>query len=122
MLVNCGVLLPQGEATHLAKVVRQSIDGEGICIGKYDSNPIMNTSVYDVEFPNGTLKEYGANIIAKNILAQCDLDGCHSQLLAGIQNHRTDGKEVTMSNRYVTTKSRNRALRKTTVGWSFHVK
>ena len=43
-------------------------------------------------------------------------------MLAGVQDHRTNGKEVTMSNRYVTTKSGNHVLRKTTVGWSFRVK
>ena len=122
VMINCEVLLPQGESSHLAKVVRRTLDSRGRCIGEPHSNPIMNTAVYDVEFPDGTTKAYGANVIAENLLAQCDADGCHSQLLAGIQDHRTDGTQVLMKDRHVTSKRGNRGLRKTTVGWSFHVK
>ena len=33
----------------------------------YHSNPLMNTQVCDVEFPDGSLCKYAANIIAENI-------------------------------------------------------
>ena len=65
----------------------------------------MNTAVYDVEFPDGTTKEYGANVIAENL-----------------QDHRTNGTEVKMKDRHISTKRGVRKLRKTTVGWSFNVK
>ncbi len=67
-LINCEVLLPQGESTQLARVVRRSLNDNGLHVGKYDDNPILNTAIYDVEFPDGTTKEFGANIIAENIL------------------------------------------------------
>ena len=79
----------------------------------------MNTAVYDVEFPDDTSKAYRANVIAENLLAQCDADGYHSQLLAGIQDHPTDGTQVLMKDCHVTSKRDSRGLRKTTVGWSF---
>ena len=122
VLINCEILLPHGESEQLAKVVRRSLDSQGRSIGTYDDNPIMNTAVYDIEFPDGTTKEYGANLIAENILAQCDMDGQHSQLLDCILDHKTDGTEVTLDNRHVTTKRGNRQLRKTTVGWSFKIR
>ena len=122
VLINCEILLPHGESEQLAKVVRRSLDRQGRSIGTYHDNPIMNTAVYDIEFPDGTVKEYGANLIAENILAQCDMDGQHSQLLDCILDHRTDGTEVKLNERHVTTKRGNRQLRKTTVGWSFKIR
>ncbi len=112
VLINCEILLPHGESQQLAKVVRRSLDSQGRSIGKYDDNPIMNTAVYDIEFPDGTTKEYGANVIAENILAQCDMDGQHSQFLDCILDHKTDGTQVKRENRHVITKRGNRQLRR----------
>ena len=42
--------------------------------GTYLDNAFLNTITYDVEFPVGLVKEYGANIIAENMLTQVDLD------------------------------------------------
>jgi hypothetical protein len=40
----------------------------------------MNIDVYDVEFLDDTTKEYGANVIAENLLVLCDNNETHSQL------------------------------------------
>ena len=39
-------------------------------MGIYHKNPILNTLVYDIKFPNGELKEYSVNVIAENLLSQ----------------------------------------------------
>ena len=124
VLINMEVLLPQGEEkAQLARVVRRSLDSNGRHIGKYDDNPILNTAVYDLEFPDGTIKEYGANIIAENILNSIDQDGYHSQMLEGILDHEKDIKvAVPKSRKFVTTKAGNRALVKSTAGWKFKIK
>ena len=36
---------------------------------------MLNTVVHEVEFPNGQVKEYAANIIAEDMLTQVDEDG-----------------------------------------------
>ena len=43
----------------------------------FNANPILDTRVYEFVFPNGevTDSEYGANVIAENMWAPCDLDG-----------------------------------------------
>ena len=56
LLINAEVLLPQGESTQMAKVVRRALDENGNTIGTFDSNPVLNTLVYDVEFPDGSVK------------------------------------------------------------------
>jgi hypothetical protein len=53
--------------------------------GSYDSNPYLNSMIYEVEFPDGQIKEYAANIIAENMLTQVDSDG-HSTTMMGRNN------------------------------------
>ena len=50
-------------------------------IGNHNKNPLLNTLVYDVEFPDGALKKYAANVIAETILAQCDPDGVYTNIM-----------------------------------------
>ena len=45
-------------------------DADGNIVGTYDDNPILNTIVYDVEFPDGAVKQYAANVIAENMYTQ----------------------------------------------------
>ena len=54
------VTLPgdDGASKVLARVKDRRRDHDGALIGKTQSNPILNTSVYNVETPNGHLQEY----------------------------------------------------------------
>ena len=51
------------------KFKRRSVGPDGKLTGKYDDDPLLNSLVYEVEFPDGTMKEYAANIIAENMIA-----------------------------------------------------
>ena len=42
LLINAEVLLPQGEAQQMAKVIRRSIDVNGNIIGDLDNTPSLN--------------------------------------------------------------------------------
>jgi len=87
--------------------------------GSYDTNPILNTRLYDVMFPDGSVQAYGANIIAENLYSQVDEDGHRYQLLKMIVDHRTNGHAVSKDDGYTTTKSSQRRQRQTTKGWEF---
>ena len=79
--------------------------------------------MYDVQFPDGTMKEYVANIIAENILQYVDEDGLHSQSLEGIFDHKKDeSKMVSKLKKFVTTRAGNCQLIKTTLGLKFKIK
>ena len=43
-------------------------------IGNHNKTPLLNTLVYDLEFPYGAVKKYAANIVAGNVLDQFDTD------------------------------------------------
>ena len=67
-LINNEVLLPHGEELLIDKVLRRLVNKQGKVIGSPDENPILNTLIYDVEFLDGNIKKYSANVIAENVL------------------------------------------------------
>ena len=66
-LINAEVLLPIGDGEAIAKVVQCAVDLEGKLIGEYNKNHILNTLRYMCKFPDGTVKEFAANMIALKI-------------------------------------------------------
>ena len=62
------------------KVIQRTIEPDGQVTGTYDNNPFLNSIIYDVEFPDGQVKEYAANIISENMLRQVDSDGMSTTL------------------------------------------
>ena len=116
-LIHAEVLLPQGEKLQSEKVKGRAKDYDGNSIGTFDINPILNSIVYDVEFPDGAIKQYAANTIAENMYSQLDSDGYSKTILDSIIDYKTDGNAVPKSQMYVFTKSGQRRLRRTTAGW-----
>ena len=116
-LISVEVTLPNGdEANALGKVLRRSVDEDGRLKGKYNDNPLFNTLVYDVQFSDGTVKEYQANMIAQNILEQVDKDG-HYAVGFQIIGHKMDGDAVRKEDRYIIRRNGQKEMRKTTTGW-----
>lgn len=56
--------------------------------------------VYEVEFQDGTVKEYSANIIAENMLTQVDSDGYTITMMEGIVDYKRDDSRCS-ERRYV---------------------
>jgi hypothetical protein len=61
-----------------------------------NANPILETRTYDIEFHDGTLKEYSANLIAKSIFAQVDDEGREYVLLQVMIDHSKDANAISM--------------------------
>ena len=118
--VSAELQLPNGDKMERAKVLKRHRNLEGKTVGNRHNNPILDTRVYDVEFADGSIKQYSANIIAENMLSQVDGDGYCTQLLDEILDHRTDGRAIRKKDKYINTK-RGRKLRKSTIGWELQV-
>jgi hypothetical protein len=74
------------------------------------------------EFPDGELKEHAANILVENMLSQVDHEGHNMMLMRDIIDYKTyEAMAVPMKDKYLTTRSSQRRLRKTTQGWSLLV-
>ena len=86
-----------------------------------NANPILNTRTYDVKLPNGEVLEYSANVIAKNMFAQCDMEGNQFAMLSSLVYHKKDGNAVEVADGFVQW-GNNRHQRITTKGWKIYVK
>jgi len=89
-LISAEVLLPKGDVLLPAKVIARKRDAEGNLMGRENANPILDTTIYDVQFQDGHVESYSANIIAENIYAQVDEEGQRFVLLDEIMNHCKD--------------------------------
>lgn len=122
MLVHAEVLLPQGEQNSKAKVLGPTKDNDGKIVGVFDKNPLLNSIVYDVKFPDGELKQYSANMIAQNIYQQVDTAGHSTVHLEAIIDYKRDRNAVPMEQKHILTKSGQRRFRKSTIGWKLLVR
>ena len=75
---------------HSARVLQRSLGLDRKVVGWYDNNSQLNYMVYDLEFPDGTIKEYRANKIAEIMLTQVDSDGFTLTMMEGIIGHYKD--------------------------------
>ena len=121
--INMELALPRGDDAHpaLAKVTKRLRDANGIPIGVAHDNPILDTRMYEVEYPDGTKVALAANYIAENLFAQVDDDGNRQVLMDEIIGHRTNGKEVKQQDAFVTTNTGTKRRRQTTIGWELLV-
>ena len=93
-IINAEVMIQNGNEMSMGKVARQSLDADGRTTGTYHDNPFLNTITYNMEFSDGQVKEYGTNIIAKNMLTQVDSDGYSLSLMDSIVDHHKDPSET----------------------------
>ena len=122
-IINAEVQMQLDKQMMKGTVKRRVLGKDGRTTGKYDDNPYRNSIVYEVEFADGEVREYTANLIAEGMLAQVDTEGNHLQLMEGIVNwRRDDSMAIPKVDRYVYNKCGQRRLQKTTQGWWFLVK
>jgi hypothetical protein len=122
-ILHSEVSLQLGEEMSVGKVTKRAIGPDGVTAGTYDENPYLNSMIYEVEFPDGQIKEYAANMIAENMLTQVDEDGFSLTMLKAIIDHRKDeAVAISKADKHVITSGGQKRPRKTTVGWSLLVK
>jgi hypothetical protein len=122
-ILHSEVSLQLGEKMTTGKVTQRAVGPDGTTAGTYDSNPYLNSMIYEVEFPDGQVKEYAANVIAENMLTQVDEDGFSLTMLDAIIDYRKDeAVAVPKVDMHVVTPRGQKKLRKTTTGWSLLVK
>ena len=121
--ISAKVMLPKdGHTFASGKVVRRARNPDGELIGKEHSNPLLDSSVYEVEFEDGSVEKYHANIIAEHIYSQVDQDGYGRTLLDEIIDHKTDETAVPKSDGYVRGANNSKVPKKTTKGWKLLVR
>lgn len=108
------VLLPHGGEMKKGKVTARKRDAEGNPVGLRNNNPILDTRQYQVEFPDGEIASYAANVIAENLYSQVDEEGRSFSILDEVIGHRK-------SKDAVKTADVNRVNYRTTKGWDMEL-
>ena len=121
--ISMEIGLPRGsdDSLHHAKVKRRAVDVDGIPVGVYHNNPLLDTRKYEIEFVDGTTEIVTANVIAENILAQVDEEGHRQLLIEEIIDHRTGPDALGKDKGFTETKYGSKRRVKTTKGWEFCV-
>ena len=66
--IRAEVVVPGKDSPSvLAKIRNRKRDTSGIPIGEANQNPILDTRIYEVEFPDGRVEEYSTYTIRKSI-------------------------------------------------------
>ena len=118
--ITSQVLLPCGDEFVLGTVQKRATSEDGHLKGTANSNPILDTRVYDVVFGDGEVREYAANVIAENLYSQIDEHGQQQVILEDIIDHRTNPTAVCEDNALFHYKGRQHR-QKTTKGWELCV-
>ena len=103
-LVNAEILVQAEEGHVSGKVTKRALGPDGKVTGKYDDNPYLNSIMYKVELADRRITEYGANVIAENMLTQVDSDGFSLSLMEGINDYKRDeSMAIPKTDKYITT-------------------
>jgi hypothetical protein len=115
------VLLPNMGSMVRAKVTGRKRDADGKPIGLRNSNPILDSRQYEVEFPDGATDIFTANTIAESMYSQVDGEGHSVLLMSEITDHKRDGTAVSKDDGFEVTPTGQRRPRRTTQGWKLLV-
>jgi hypothetical protein len=75
------------------------IEIDGNPVGRANSNPLLDSRNYLVEYVDGSNEELTANVIAENILSQIDDEGRQQMMLSEIIDHRVLSDAIPQSKR-----------------------
>eukprot|EP00957_Ditylum_brightwellii_P143670 10945665-Ditylum_brightwellii.AAC.1 len=73
-IINVEVQLHCYDHITTGKVKRRVLWPNGKTVSSYHDNPMLNSAIYKVEFPDREDKEYATNVTAKNMLMQVDYE------------------------------------------------
>ena len=99
-LISAEVRLQRNDKIETGVVIERKRDSSGNFIGNSNANPILDTRVYTVQFPDGSFSDYAANIIAENIFSQVDFEGNQYQLIDEIVDHRISDKNINSDTKF----------------------
>jgi hypothetical protein len=112
------VVLPHGGESASVKVTMCKRNALGRPIGP--GQPMLDTRMYEVEFPDGSTEAVMTNLIAENLYLQVNAEGNSFSVIKEIIDHRKDGHALSKDNG--TTNIRQRRLKCTTQGWDHKCK
>ena len=120
-LIGTPVLLPVAGRLLEGKVKsrKRSADGTEL-IGKENHNPLLDTRIYNVEFPDGGVAEYSTNVIIESLMENTNEHGETMGMIAGIVDHRKNNDAIPLTESVTDIAGKSHRII-TTKGWEFCV-
>ena len=117
--IGAKVVVPGRDAIPVLATVRgRKRDALGNPIGTSNPNPILDSRIYELEFPDGRVEEFALNTILENLIAQTDDDGWDMGLLDEVVDFRRDPSvAISKEDGTITTPSGQKRNVITTKGW-----
>ena len=116
--LTASVLMDRGGEAMLGTVKSRKRDSEGNPVGRSNTNPLLDTREYEVEFPDGSIDVLTVNAIAESLYSQVDDEGRSYSVLSEIVDHRSDGNAISSDDAKIPGTDR---LQRTTKGWQLLV-
>ena len=95
------VLLDRGGESQLGTVKQRKRDYDGNPVGRSNTNPLLDSREYEVEFPDGSIDVLMANAIAEALYSQVDDEGWSYAVLSGIVDHKKDGTALLADDAFI---------------------
>jgi hypothetical protein len=92
--VGYQVRVPIGDEICTGKVVRRKRELDGTVRGQSHTNSMLDTITYEIEFRYGRMDNYTDNVIAEKMYTQGYAKVRKYNLMEGIIDHKTDGKQA----------------------------
>jgi hypothetical protein len=119
-LINAEIILPQGEGIALERVSNRKRAHDGSPIGHKNKNPLLDSRIYIVKFPDNEMKDVGFNILAEHLFSQMDKDGNRFRFFRRIIGHRRNANKIDKEDQIRIT-GKIKIKKKTLAGWALEV-
>jgi hypothetical protein len=72
--INARLMIPDASGISRKATVKKRVrDNDGNYVGHANNNPVLDSALYEIEFEDGQVGTYAANVIAENIFEQVDV-------------------------------------------------
>ncbi len=92
--------LPHGYRTEIAKIEGRKRNADGNFIGRRHANPMLDSSIYVVEFPDGKQPDVSFNTIAEHLFTQIDSEGNLTRIFKGIVGHQKHPRAINKEDQF----------------------
>ena len=99
-MIHGKVTLQLYTVTQHDKVKGRTLSPDGIIVGTFNDNNILNDLTRDVEFEDGDVREHMAKATCENMLTRTDVAGHSTMVLKAMLNHRTNETEYELKDKY----------------------
>ena len=120
--IGAEVVLPDQKGEKIMGKVRKCVRQNDTSTGKGKYDAMYDKSLYEVEYPDGTIDQQSANIMDDNMLSQVDSEGHHYQVLNEVTDHKKDDSDISKVDGFIKSISGNLHWKLMTCGWKLLVK